>query len=86
MSTGVTASDEVVTNFTELKKQSNKTTYVVYKIEDGKIVTEFTSGEDALFSDFLTHLPADDCRYALYKMDFTTNDGRPGNKLVNIAW
>lgn len=31
-------------------------------------------------------LPADDCRYAIFDMDFTTNDGRPGNKLVSISW
>jgi cofilin len=31
-------------------------------------------------------LPADDCRYALYDMDFTTTDGRPANKLVFISW
>jgi cofilin len=86
MSTGVTVSDEVAANFTEFKKASNKTTYIVYKIEDGKIVTEFTSGEGASFDEFLSKLPADDCRYALYSMDFTTNDGRPTNKLVSIAW
>jgi cofilin len=86
MSTGVTVSDEVAKNFDSFKKSTNKLTYIVYKIEDGKIVTEKTSGEGESFATFLGDLPADDCRYAIYSMDFTTNDGRPNNKLVSITW
>lgn len=31
-------------------------------------------------------MPADDCRYALYDMDFKTSDDRDANKLVMISW
>lgn len=85
--TGVTVDDAVVAQFAEFKKASNKITFIIYKIEnDAKIVSEFTSGENETFDSFLSHLPADECRYALYSMDFTTNDGRPANKLVSITW
>ena len=48
-------------------------------------MTELKS-ESENFEDFIKALPADDCRYAIYDMKFTTTDGRPGNKLVMIAW
>ena len=84
--TGVTVADSVVDQFTEFKKASNKTTFIIFKIDDGKIVSELASGEGETFDTFLSHMPADDCRYAIYSMDFTTNDGRPANKLVSITW
>lgn len=85
-STGVTVDDAVVAQFTEFKKASNKTTFITYKIDNGVIVSEFTSGENETFETFLKQLPEDDCRYAIYSMDFTTSDGRPANKLVSITW
>ena len=85
-STGVTVADAVVEQFTEFKKSSNKTTFLIFKIDNGTIVTEHTSGEGEAFTTFAGMLPADDCRYAIYSMDFTTNDGRPANKLVSITW
>ena len=87
--TGVSVTDEVTAQFAEFKKSSNKILFIIYKIEDlskGPIVAEYTSGENEPFQSFLDKLPADDCRYAIYNMDFTTTDGRPTNKLVNIAW
>uniref|UniRef100_A0A7S3HC02 ADF-H domain-containing protein n=1 Tax=Spumella elongata TaxID=89044 RepID=A0A7S3HC02_9STRA len=87
MSTGVTVDDAVVEQFAEFKKASNKNIFIIYKIDnDTKIVSETASGETEDFNAFLTHLPENDCRYALYKMDFTTSDGRPSTKLVSIAW
>jgi len=41
---------------------------------------------EGTFDEFVAMLPADDCRYAVFDMAFTTTDGRPGNKLVSIAW
>lgn len=59
--------------------------FIVYHIVDGLIETEQMS-ESPDFEDFLNTLPPNDCRYAIYDMDFTTTDGRPGNKLVMVAW
>ncbi len=83
--TGISVSDESISEFNEFKLQKMKLKYVIYKIEKGKIVTESRS-DDADFGNFVSQLPANDCRYALYDMAFTTNDGRPGSKLVMISW
>jgi len=85
MSTGVTVSDGSISDFTEFKKQSNSIRYVIFKIDNGVIATEKTS-ESTDFSAFLAELPSNECRYAVYKMDFTTNDGRPNTKIASIAW
>ncbi len=83
-STGVSVSDSAIADFNEFKKSSNKTKFLIFKI-DGSIVKEHAS-ESGNFDEFVALLPSDDCRYAVYKMDFTTNDGRPNTKLVSIAW
>mmetsp|Transcript_14503 Transcript_14503/g.13108 ORF Transcript_14503/g.13108 Transcript_14503/m.13108 type:complete len:139 (+) Transcript_14503:35-451(+) len=84
-STGVTVSDSVVNQFNDLKLGRFKAKYIIYKIEGGLIVTEKV-GESEKFDDFIASFPEDDCRYAIYDMNFTTTDGRPGNKLVSISW
>lgn len=86
MSTGVSVSDAVIAEFNEVKLGRVKAKFVIYKIDAGSIVTETVGSESASFPEFIALLPADDCRYALYDMAFTTTDGRPGNKLVSITW
>lgn len=89
-STGVTVSDGVVSQFEEVKYGRLKYQFIIYKIEDGVIVTEsfspFAENHSENFAEFIGRLPADGCRYALYDMYFTTNDDRPCNKLVSISW
>jgi len=41
---------------------------------------------DGSFDDFIALMPENDCRYALYDMNFTTNDGRESSKLCMISW
>jgi hypothetical protein len=83
--TGVAGSDEVISQFNDVKLGRVTAKFLIYKIENGQIVTESTSNEQS-FDAFVNMLPADDCRYAIYDMNFTTTDGRPGNKLVSITW
>ena len=59
--------------------------FIIYKIEGPEIVTEAQSDSGA-WEDFVSMLPADDCRYAIYDCNFETTDGRPGNKLVMVSW
>lgn len=86
MSTGVTVADNVAAEFEKFKLSSNKTTFIIYKIDGKHIVEHHRSGEGETFESFLTHLPENECRYGIFKMDFTTNDGRPATKLVFITW
>ena len=83
--TGVTVADEVMTEFNEFKLGRVKAKFIIYKIVDGKIITDTISESDN-FDEFISLLPPDDCRYAVYDMEFSTTDGRPGNKIVMVAW
>jgi cofilin len=85
MSTGVSVDDSCIAKFNDIKLSKLKARYVTYKIADGQIVEDQIS-MDGSFDDFLATIPEDDCRYALYDMAFTTNDGRPTSKLVLITW
>ena len=61
---------------------------MIYKISEDKttIVVEYTSTETDNFNTFLERLPENEGRYALYKMDYTTTDGRPATKIAFISW
>ena len=77
--------DDAIAEFNDMKLKRFKAKFIIYKIDGPNIISEQKSESDN-FDDFLAALPADDCRYAIYDMDFETNDGRPGNKLVMVAW
>lgn len=83
--TGVSVDDSVISQFNDVKLGRVKAKFITYKIVDGVIVTDNVS-QSTSFDEFVGTLPSDDCRYAMYDMDFMTNDGRPGNKLVFITW
>ena len=71
----------------KFKLSKNKTTFLIFKIENKKqIVIDTTSGEDEAFDTFLSKLPENECRFAIYSFDFLTKDGRTANKLVNISF
>ena len=59
---------------------------MISRIDGPLIVTDTLGSPDATFEDFIANLPPNECRYAIYDMHFTTNDGRPGKKLVHVTW
>lgn len=83
--TGVSVDDSVIAQFNDIKLGRVKAKFIIYRIDNGVIVTE-SVGNSENFEDFVAMMPADDCRYSMYDMNFMTNDGRPGNKLVFISW
>ena len=83
--TGVSVHDDAINEFNDMKLKRIKAKFIIYKIDGPNIISEQQSESDD-FDTFLAALPPDDCRYAIYDMDFETNDGRPGNKLVMVAW
>ena len=87
VASGVSVSEEVIHEFNnDVNRHRSKTNFVIYKIEgESEIVTEHLS-ESKDFDEFLHLLPEDDCRYALYKVHYTTRDGRPAEKIVRISW
>jgi cofilin len=86
MATGVSVHDEAIAKYGEFKKSSSSKRFIIFKIHDGKIVVDGEMSEDTNYQSFVDLLPADDCRYAVYKKDYTTNDGRNQTKLVFISW
>ena len=83
--TGVSCSDDVIAQFNEFRMKKTAFKFITYKIEGPHIVSDSTS-ESSDFADLMKAFPEDDCRYAVYDCDFTTNDGRPANKIVQITW
>ena len=86
MSSGVTASDEVVTTFNDIK-MGHKHKYAIFKISDdlSSVVLETTSSE-ASWESFTSALPQNSCRYVVYDFDFKSDDGRDMSKILFIVW
>ncbi len=85
MSSGVTVADAAIEQFTAFKLQSNASKFMVLKIDDKHVVVDKIS-EDSSLAALVAELPADDCRYAVFKKNVEYNDGRSTEKLVLITW
>lgn len=86
ISSGVSVAKDLQKSFTSFKRHSNPYKFIICKIENKKTIVEEISSMDNNFQRFLSALPSDDCRYAIYKIDFTTLDERPHEKLIFISW
>lgn len=86
LSSGISVSKELTKSFNSFKRYNNANKYVICKILNRKMIIEEVQSTENNFQVFLDNLPADDCRYAIYKIDFTTLDERPHEKLIFISW
>ncbi|XP_050225878.1 actin-depolymerizing factor 7 isoform X1 [Mercurialis annua] len=82
---GMAVEDECKLKFLELKTKRNYR-FIVFKIEDQQVVVEKSGGPDETYDDFTASLPADECRYAVFDFDFTTNENCQKSKIIFIAW
>ncbi|KAH9065452.1 actin depolymerizing factor [Lactarius vividus] len=85
MSSGVGVNPECLEKFQELKL-GKKIKYILFTLnkEKTEIVVEKASiGGD--YEDFTEDLPALECRWAVYDLEFDTEDGKR-NKLVFVSW
>jgi len=94
MASGVAVSDECITKFSDVKK-AKMYRYVVYYIQDSKIITVGSvGGRDAKYEDFLAELQSagpNECRYGLYDFEYThqcqgTSETIMREKLVLMLW
>ncbi|CAJ1382642.1 unnamed protein product [Effrenium voratum] len=87
MSSGVTVADECVEVHERIKMKKDLR-YVTFKMSDDKktIVVDETGDATKTYADFVKALPEGSPRYALVDFEFTTDDGRPQNKLVFVFW
>lgn len=88
--TGISVADELIAQFNEFKlgRIVPKPKFLIYHIVADQVVVEHVGADegDNSFAAFVALLPESDCRFGVYDMTFETNDGRPGNKLVLVAW
>ncbi|KAF3918978.1 Cofilin [Dactylellina cionopaga] len=82
-SVGVAA--DSVTHFNELKLHKTSK-YIIYKLSsDNRSIEVLKKSQDADYETFLSDLPENDCRYAVYDFEFDTADGRR-NKICFFTW
>uniref|UniRef100_A0ACD5XAE9 Uncharacterized protein n=1 Tax=Avena sativa TaxID=4498 RepID=A0ACD5XAE9_AVESA len=87
---GVAVSEECVRAFQELRADRAHR-FVVYKLDDDlqQVVVEKVGGVESKFDDLAAALPADDCRYAVYDLEFLADDSvgdTPRSKIFFISW
>ncbi|KAG4998240.1 hypothetical protein JHK82_029024 [Glycine max] len=77
--------DECKLKFLELKAKRNYR-FIVFKIENYEVVVEKLGSPEETYDDFSASLPANECRYAVFDFDFTTNENCQKSKIFFIAW
>ncbi|KAJ4849341.1 hypothetical protein Tsubulata_010252 [Turnera subulata] len=86
-SSGMAVNDECKLRFLELKaKRSYR--FIVFKIEENiqQVVVEKCGNPNENYDAFTASLPANECRYAVFDFDFTTNENVSKSKICFVAW
>ncbi|KAM7272224.1 hypothetical protein ACFE04_026887 [Oxalis oulophora] len=82
---GMAVHDDCKLKFLELKTKRNYR-FIVFKIEAQQVVVDKLGGPGESYDDFTASLPANECRYAVYDFDFTTNENCQKSKIFFVAW
>ncbi|KAJ9139884.1 hypothetical protein P3X46_030577 [Hevea brasiliensis] len=77
--------DDCKLKFLELKAKRNYR-FIIFKIEAQQVVVDKLGSPQETYEDFTASLPADECRYAVFDFDFTTNENCQKSKIFFIAW
>jgi len=85
MASGVGASPDCMGAYNELKL-GKKLKYIIFKLspDNTEIVVDKKS-EDPDYENFLSSLPENECRYAVYDVEYDTEGGKR-NKLCFYNW
>ena len=84
---GMAVHDDCKMRFFELKaKRSYR--FIVFKIEEKiqQVVVEKLGEPTDSYEDLSASLPPNECRYAVYDFDFTTEENCQKSKIFFIAW
>ncbi|KAK9265883.1 hypothetical protein L1049_021590 [Liquidambar formosana] len=86
-SSGMAVNDECKLRFLELKTKRNYR-FIVFRIEEKiqQVMVEKLGKPGENYDDFTASLPADECRYAVYDLDFTTEENCQKSKIFFFAW
>lgn len=79
--------DECKLKFLELKAKRNHR-FIVFKIDEQiqQVTVEKVGSPEETYNDFANSLPANECRYAVFDFDFTTEENVQKSKIFFIAW
>ncbi|CAL1379588.1 unnamed protein product [Linum trigynum] len=79
--------DDCKLKFLELKGKRNHR-FIVFKIDEKiqQVTVEKLGSPTASYQDFTDSLPANECRYAVFDFDFTTNENCQKSKIFFFAW
>ncbi|KAG5413952.1 hypothetical protein IGI04_001519 [Brassica rapa subsp. trilocularis] len=81
---GMAVEDNCKLKFLELKKRIFR--FIIFRIDGQQVVVEKLGNPQETYDDFTASLPADECRYAVFDFDFTTNENCQKSKIFFIAW
>ncbi|KQK12439.1 actin-depolymerizing factor 4 [Brachypodium distachyon] len=85
-SSGAGVHDDCNLRFVELKSKRLHR-FITYKLENQKeIVVENIGERTATYEDFVSKLPENDCRFAVYDFDFFTAEDVPKSRIFYIFW
>ncbi|GMJ06526.1 hypothetical protein HRI_004321800 [Hibiscus trionum] len=82
---GMAVEDECKLTFLELKARRNHR-YIIFKIHEQQVVVEKVGSPTSTYEEFTASLPANECRYAVFDFDFTTDENCQKSKIFFIAW
>ncbi|ONM57312.1 actin-depolymerizing factor 1 isoform X2 [Zea mays] len=86
-SSGLAVNDECKVKFRELKSRRSFR-FIVFRIDDTdmEIKVDRLGGPNQGYGDFTDSLPANECRYAIYDLDFTTIENCQKSKIFFFSW
>lgn len=84
---GMAVHDECKLKFLELKAKRNFR-FIIFKIDEQiqQVMVEKLGLPEENYDNFTASLPADECRYAVFDFDFTTDENCQKSKIFFISW
>ncbi|WOL10528.1 actin-depolymerizing factor 1 [Canna indica] len=84
---GMAVNDECKIKFLELKAKRNFR-FIIFKIDERiqQVAVEKLGEPGESYEDFTACLPADECRYAVFDLDFVTDENCQKSKIFFISW
>ncbi|OAY49193.1 actin-depolymerizing factor [Manihot esculenta] len=84
---GMAVNDDCKLMFLELKAKRNHR-FIVFKIDEKiqQVMVEKMGSPQASYDEFTSSLPPNECRYAVFDFDFTTDENCQKSKIFFIAW
>ncbi|KAL5196816.1 hypothetical protein ABZP36_000328 [Zizania latifolia] len=84
---GLAVNDECKFKFQELKARRGFR-FIVFRIDEKamEIKVERLGETSEGYDDFAAALPADECRYAVYDLDFVTDENCQKSKIFFFSW